>query len=173
MRTRVLILICAISSIMSNAQSVPTERELEMIKEINHVRTNPIEYSKFLNAYLDYWGVEDSVKAIAKELIHILQKMRPLRSMQFSKQLHKAAIKHGKWMKEQDSFEHSENDFAENLVSGDSIVRFAVISLLIDDGVPSRGHRLNILNPLFTNVACHEIIGLVDEYNFVFIQEFE
>jgi uncharacterized protein YkwD len=56
-----------------------------------------------------------------------------------------------------------EGDYAENIHYGDCEPTFVVISLLIDDGVKSRGHRKNILDPSFnfTGVAIgkHKIYG--------------
>lgn len=42
---------------------------------------------------------------------------------------------------------------AENIVYGYENPRQAVISLLIDDGVPDRAHRRNILNPAFKQLG--------------------
>jgi uncharacterized protein YkwD len=56
-----------------------------------------------------------------------------------------------------------EGDYAENIHYGDCEPIFVVISLLIDDGVKSRGHRKTILDPTFniTGVALgdHKIYG--------------
>ena len=41
----------------------------------------------------------------------------------------------------------------ENIAYGDTTGREIVCSLLIDDGVPSRGHRTNILNKVFTQTG--------------------
>jgi len=52
-------------------------------------------------------------------------------------------------------FGHFSGFFAENIHYGDIEPRFAIISLLIDDGVRSRGHRKNLLNPeyKYTGIA--------------------
>jgi hypothetical protein len=52
--------------------------------------------------------------------------------------------------------------FAENIHYGDIEPRFIVISLLIDDGVRSRGHRKNLLNPEFNRTGI--AIGKHKEY---------
>ena len=41
----------------------------------------------------------------------------------------------------------------ENISYGDDNARNIVIQLLVDDGVPSRGHRKNILNFKFDEVG--------------------
>jgi uncharacterized protein YkwD len=56
-----------------------------------------------------------------------------------------------------------EGEYAENIHYGDCEPKFVVLSLLIDDGVKTRGHRKNILDPSFnfTGVAIgkHKIYG--------------
>ena len=53
--------------------------------------------------------------------------------------------------------------FAENIHYGDSEPRFVVVSLLIDDGVRSRGHRKDILNKEFNKIGVsigdHKVYG--------------
>lgn len=48
------------------------------------------------------------------------------------------------------NFGSFEGGYAENINYGDGEPNFIVISLLIDDGVRSRGHRKNILDPSFS-----------------------
>ena len=57
-------------------------------------------------------------------------------------------------------------DSNENLVGGTSNVRDAVILLLVDDGIQSRGHRRTLLQADWKYVACHKMgmIGAMPNY---------
>jgi uncharacterized protein YkwD len=46
-------------------------------------------------------------------------------------------------------------DMSENITWGRFGTEDAMYSLLVDDGVPARGHRVNIFNPLFNKVGIH------------------
>ena len=172
MKTFGLILFFTFFTIAAVAQTEPTDREKEMLKEINYVRTNPQEYVQYVQSYLDHWDSGPSEIAAAKELTKILTKMKPLAPLEYSEELYLAAVKHGAWMLRTKKFSHSDLPYAENLVMGDDQIRFAVLSLLIDDGIPSRGHRKNILDPESKEFGCHEILGSFNDYEFIFIQEF-
>lgn len=52
----------------------------------------------------------------------------------------------------------------ENLTGGKKTVRLSVIRLLVDSGIPGRGHRNNMLNPAWTHVACYynEKVGNIE-----------
>lgn len=45
---------------------------------------------------------------------------------------------------------------AESLNYGDNAPKDVLLMLAIDDGVQSRGHRKNIMNPSFTRFGCHQ-----------------
>ena len=150
-----------------------TEREKRMMDEINLARTQPQAYIEYIEAYLEFWNSNDEERIVAEELKKELRTMEPLEPLKFSKVLYKGAIKHGTWMKSTGKFEHSDLPYGENLVSGDEKVRFAVLNLLIDYGIPDRGHRKNILSSSYTLFAAHEIVGTVGEDKYVFVQEFQ
>lgn len=52
-----------------------------------------------------------------------------------------------------DKFGKSEGDLAENISLGEPSGKDAILSLLVDDGVPDRGHRINAMNPKLTLVG--------------------
>lgn len=52
-------------------------------------------------------------------------------------------------------YTNSKGNCAESLNYGENAPRDVLILLAIDDGVKSRGHRLNIMNPSFTRFGCH------------------
>ena len=63
-------------------------------------------------------------------------------------------------------------DGNENIARGTGGVREIVLQLLIDSGVPGRGHRTNILNPDWKYVACYKVAELSDDKLSWWIQEF-
>ena len=62
-------------------------------------------------------------------------------------------------------------DGNENLVGGPDDIRRAVILLLVDDGIPNRGHRKALLNPAWKYVACHKV-GTIGSMPNSWIQNF-
>lgn len=155
------------------AQEIQKDVEREMIEEINLLRQDPKGYVQYVLSYIE--ERESSIGEIkeANILIKILSKTKPLNPLAYSELLYLDGCKHGKWMLDKNSFKHSKLPYAENLVCGEASVRFSVISLLVDYGVPSKGHRLNLLNKNYTKVACINLErGIKECYN-VFIQEFD
>ena len=56
---------------------------------------------------------------------------------------------------------------------GNESAVFAVCDLLIDNGVPNRQHRKNILNPEFSEFAVFYVAKINDEMEFFFVQQFK
>jgi len=155
------------------AISQMTEREQQVMDEINHCRTNPQEYMTYIDSFLEYNESDAAEKATARELKKILKKMKPLEPLVFSPELYDACKIHGDYIIKVKKLVHSDCVCAENVQYGHSDVRFAVLDLLIDHGVSSRGHRENILNPEYKYFAVYEIPQKVKKMEFVFIQQFD
>jgi hypothetical protein len=155
------------------------ELERQVIHELNKVRSNPKryaeEYMEELRAFFEgkvytYPGRTpiNSAEGIfpLNECIGILKKTDPMPILEPAEGLAKAANllteeqqKHGGIghisrngstpQSRMERFGDWYNCSAEDITYGSFEARQIVITLLIDDGVPSRGHRQNILSPCF------------------------
>jgi len=162
-----------------------TALEQEVINEINFARTRPAEYAAYLEQLRPYFSgkeyrrpgrpglLTEEGTAPLEEAIKFLRASKPLPALGVSRGLcsgarllvedqsatgatgHKGtdgtfceqrAQRFGSW----------QGDLGENLTYGADSARERVLTLLIDDGVATRGHRLRILNPSYkvVGVAC-------------------
>lgn len=55
-----------------------TDREQEMINEINNLRADPARYCVYIENYLQRYQGDADMKAAANEVVAILKKMKPL-----------------------------------------------------------------------------------------------
>jgi uncharacterized protein YkwD len=155
------------------------ELERDVILEFNKVRSNPKRYAEeyledlrtaFDGKLYTYPGQvpvksQEGIRPL-EECIIVLKRTAPCAILKPAEGLSKAAAelvedqqKHGgighitrKGATPQKRIEkYGEWDIcsAENITYGSFEARQIVIALLIDDGVPNRGHRENILNPCF------------------------
>lgn len=172
-----------------------TDREKMMIKEINLVRSNPETYIKVVEAYIRYMEADNlnvdsygtEIKT-AKELIEVLNKTPRLSILKPSRGIYEAAKKHGQEAKSigsldhkaQDgswpsdrikSFDSNMSDGTENIVGGLSDIRKSVLILLVDSGIRNRGHRVALLYPDWTHIACYEV-GKVGDMPYMWLQNF-
>jgi len=163
----------------ANDANYLSELEKNVILELNKVRTNPQRYveeymdelqSSFDGKIFSYPG-QDPVKtqegvSPLKECIRELRKMSPLPILNPSEGLAKASgdlvsdqrknggighISRNGSTPQKRIEKYGEWDIcsAEDITYGSFEARQIVIFLLIDDGVPDRAHRKNILNPCF------------------------
>jgi uncharacterized protein YkwD len=176
-----------------------TIREKEMIDEINLLRGNPSGYVPFVQEYI--MSMEKEIQkdpsmanmyleeiSTAYELVKALRVTDPLPILKPHEGVYDAAKIHGADLRENTQFGHIGSDgsypwdriikFApdlsdgnENLVGGPYEIRQAVILLLVDSGIPDRGHRKTLLNPHWNFVACHEL-GQVGTMPNCWIQNF-
>lgn len=175
----------ASSNAKGASMSYLTPLEKEVFYELNRVRRNPRGYANYVKELLPYFDgnllnypgeislVTQEGAAAVKECYDALLSAQPLDSLRPSRGLSMAARDHVEDQGETASTGHDGSDGSspfdrmerygawlktagENIDYGNQNARRIVLSLLIDDGVPSRGHRANILNPDFkaVGIAC-------------------
>lgn len=153
------------------------DEEKQMIAEINLVRSNPAGYIPFIEEYKKelrtHSNYGTAVQA-ANELIEELRSTSRLSQLSPIECLYEAAKKHGEDLRKAGKNDHVGTDGSwpwdrverecpltekgnENLVGGPESVRKAVILLLVDNGISSRGHRKTLLNPKWQYIACYKI----------------
>jgi uncharacterized protein YkwD len=156
----------------------PSTREEGILAEINLARANPIQYAGYLEAFKpNYNGKElrfsggnslvtnEGVSA-CDEAIAYLRSLKPMAPLEMRAGLVLGAKDHvgdlvktgGRGHKGSDGSVPEDrvsrygtwsDSVGENILYNSSKAREDVISLIIDDGVATRGHRKNILKPTF------------------------
>ncbi len=177
-----------------------TNREKDMIKEINVIRSNPAGYIPTIEAYIQKTqaaksngttstGEEDEI-TVAKELIEELKQTAAIPTVQPHEGLYKTAKLHGEEGKAKGDLGHEGTNgsepwdrvkkhapdlgnrgCSENLVGGPADVQTSVIVLLVDSGIQGRGHRKNLLNSKWRYSTCYEV-GKVGDMPYYWIQMF-
>lgn len=171
----------------------------QILEELNLVRSNPASYSEHLASFLQYYRGEELHKpgedpiltiegpAAVEDCIEALRSTSYLPSLQLSVGLSKAAQDHCDDIGPNGGSGHDGTNgstldsrmepygewditVGENIDFGNDKARDIVISLLIDDGVSTRGHRLNILNPHYQVVGIG--FGVHSEYNHMCVIDF-
>ncbi|HYA94282.1 MAG TPA: CAP domain-containing protein [Thermodesulfobacteriota bacterium] len=159
--------------------------EKAIVHEINAARTNPKGYASFLEQWKRYYDgkllripgeriimTEEGATAV-NEAINFIRSLSPVPRLSPSKGMSLGAKDHVKDQESSGSTQHKGSDrsqpwdrvnrygtwercIGENIAYGSDKARNIAMSLIIDDGVTSRGHRKNIFNPDFRviGVAC-------------------
>jgi len=134
-----------------------------VLREVNLARENPSLYATFAAESRSFHMIEHG-RAV-DEAVRFLKRARPLPPLTLSSGMCRAAADH---CAEQIDGQtgHDGNDrstpgdrisrygawsvsWGENISYGQNTARGIVLTLIIDDGVRSRGHRKNIFNPKF------------------------
>ena len=134
-----------------------------VLRELNLARENPSLYATFVAEARPFHMIEHG-RAV-DEAVHFLKKARPLPPLTLSAGMCRAATDHCAEQVD-GQLGHDGNDrsspgdrisrygawsisWGENISYGQKTARGIVLTLIIDDGVRSRGHRKNIFNPKF------------------------
>lgn len=168
-----------------------SEFEREVLREQNLARTEPGRYANYVADWLRYYdgkvrqlpgGLRITTvegKRGVVRAVRFLQAQDPLPPLSPSAGLTRAARDHvvdtgpKGWMGHFGSDDSEPADriarygkwygrVGENITYGGTAARELVIRLIIDDGIPDRGHRENIFNPQFTLTGV--AFGVHDEY---------
>lgn len=178
--------ICLLLALAAPASALDQKLAMQVLKEINLARSEPHTYAGFLREFRGRFRgklymlpgstirmqTSEGVKAV-DEAIKFLARQKPLQPLTWSAGLAAAASelaeeqgrsgaighfgsqshgmqerieRYGKW----------ERQIAENIGYGPEDFRSMVMQLIVDDGVPNRGHRKNTFNSTFSaaGVAC-------------------
>jgi uncharacterized protein YkwD len=169
-----------------------TEAEREVIQEMNLARTDPKAYAEFIKAYRAT-HIEGNIFArngmrmmtqeglpAVDEAIAFLEEVKPVGPLKPSKGLSLASKSHaddigpkgivghvgsnGSTFKQRiEAQGRWDGEIGENISFGPTKAREIVMLLIIDDGVPNRGHRVNIFNKKYgrsgVNIGIHSKYG--------------
>lgn len=183
----------------SDRTPFPYNLDKEIVGEINLARQNPKKYASFLEQLKPYYVgkfikrpgeptvmTEEGVSAV-DEAIRFLKSVKPVATLKYSEGMSKAAMDHIRDQGQKGMLGHRGSDSSqpadrvnrygtwqwivgENISYGRDQARDIVIGLIIDDGIPSRGHRENIFNQSyhFVGVAYgdHKTFGAMSVITF-------
>lgn len=176
MRIAALPLVTLLLPPQAPAPEKATAFERAVVQEMSEARERPKAYAKHLRELRPYFEgalwkrpgrvplrTDEGVAAL-DEAIAFLESAIPAGPLRFNEGLARAARMHARDIGPRGGLEHTGSDgsrpstrldrlgtwhgtVAENISAGEDEARQVVIQLLIDDGVPGRGHRINLFNP--------------------------
>ncbi|MBW6479053.1 MAG: CAP domain-containing protein [Bacteroidales bacterium] len=158
-----------------------SDNEKNVVLAMNLIRHDPAKYAKlYVQPLLDFFDgtllrlpgktplrTREGAEAV-RELYRELMETNPVQLLLPSEGMSRAAMDHARFLKRTGNAGHEgrggmgarlsrhgswDIGIAENLHWGADNAHDAVLSLMIDDGVKNRGHRINILDPDFKYVG--------------------
>lgn len=181
----------------SNSSDLSLEEEV--LSELNQARTNPKAYAIKVKGILKYYNgnrierpgevtiITTEGESAVKECIRYLENASSIQPLILSDGMSQAALDHVEDQSKSGTTGHVGSDGSspfdrmnrygnwsgtagENIDYGNNIPERIVMSLIIDDGVPGRGHRENIFNPNFNVVGI--AVGTHKSYNYMCVMTF-
>jgi len=176
MRFAALLLVAMVLQAQESALGKATAFDRAVVQEMSDVRVRPKDYAKYLRQLRDcfegtLWKrpgriplrTEEGLAAY-DEAIAFLESVSPVGPLRFNDGLARAARLHAQDIGPCGTLEHVGSDgsrlsqrlnrlgtwhglIAENIGTLEQDPRQVVIQLIVDDGVPERGHRHNLFNP--------------------------
>jgi uncharacterized protein YkwD len=164
------------------AQAQERSFDGDVLRELNFARTQPQAYARALQDLANLSraaGAYDDPAAYS-EAVDFLMRQPALPPLGADEALENAAYSHADVQGREGGFGHESRGgeslgdrlhrhgaysmmMAEDISYGYANPREVVLQLIVDSGVPSRGHRANIFNPVFreAGVACapHRVYG--------------
>ena len=163
-----------------------TRLELDVLAELNRARTDPAGYARHLEAMLGWFqgrnlrppGSNVFIETregpgAVREGIRALRSMRPVPAVTVSRGMSAGARDHARDQGRSGATGHAGSDgsraaarvnrygtwklaLSENIAYGPPTAREVVVGLIVDDGVPDRGHRTNMFDPMVrvVGVSC-------------------
>lgn len=159
-----------------------SDEEKNMVLAMNLIRYNPVQYAELYvkptiaffrgKEYhypgLGYIFMTNEGAGPVHELYNELIKTSPLPLFYPSEGLSRAAKSHARDQSLNGALGHDGQGgtrarieregswqirIAENIAYGNTSAHHAILSLMVDDGVPNRGHRINMLHPTYKVVG--------------------
>jgi uncharacterized protein YkwD len=153
-----------------------------VLAELNHARAHPAEYARELRRDPDAHASDD--RAALEEAIDFLERQQPLAPLDGDRRVAAAAREHVRAQATSGSVGHGaagglgrrlrDNGVwaglsAENISYGSRTATDVIRQLIIDSGVPNRGHRQNIFSRGYqlAGVACgphpaYDVVCVID-----------
>jgi uncharacterized protein YkwD len=125
--------------------------EKHILQEMNLARNNPAEYASLLNELKQYYDEKllkkpGKIPLVTQEDVGAVDEGLIGHQGSDGSDAGERVNRYGAW----------ETQVGENISYGPDDARDIVMGLIIDDGVPERGHRKNLFNPNYhvVGVAC-------------------
>jgi len=177
-----------------------TEIEKNVVLEMNMVRSNPKQYgelyikpklSKFDGMQFDlgdnHWLLTNEGTKAVVECIKVLNEAKPCDLVYPNKKLRTMSKYHADLQGETEQTGHDTPAgetlnqrikrlkipyycYAENIIYGHNSARDIVVGFLVDDGVPSRGHRITIINNFYNKIGVY--FGVHKKYKCMCVIDF-